>query len=177
MIDNYAFAEQAYSYRDSGIPYSKLDCQAFVERVLADCGVKRNWKGSNDMWRNALTWKGTVDEAIEKFGTIPPGAWLFTWADDGGEKKRGYHDDLGNAKHVGIFTGKGKGAMHSSTGGVQQCAFPDPERWNRVGLAMDIDYFRVPETDQDIQDLFDLIIKQLQAVKQNVETLKGLVVK
>ena len=177
MIDNYAFAEQAYSYRDSGIPYSKLDCQAFVERVLSDCGVKRNWKGSNDMWRNALTWKGTVEEAIEKFGTVPPGAWLFTWADDGGEVKRGYHDDQGNAKHVGIFTGKGKGAMHSSTGGVQQCAFPDPKRWTHVGLAKDIDYKSVPEAQYDVLDILNGMLKLCDDMIAKINILKGLDIK
>ena len=117
------FAEIAYSYRNSKIPYSKLDCQAFVEQVLADAlGVRHDWKGSNDMWRNALSWKGTPDECIKKFGCIPSGAWLFTLKQDGGEIKRGYKDGLGNAAHVGIYTGMGRGAMHSSTGGVAQCA-------------------------------------------------------
>ena len=151
MVDNFLFAEKAYEYRDSKIPYSKLDCQAFVERVLSDCGVSRNWKGSNDMWRNALSWKGTIQDAIDKFGAVPPGAWLFTWVNDGGEVKRGYHDGLGNAKHVGICTLKGKGAMHSSTGGVQECAFPDPKRWTHCGLAKDIDYRTVPD-DNEVSD-------------------------
>ena len=91
--------------------------------MLADAlGVRHDWKGSNDMWRNALSWKGTPDECIKKFGCIPSGAWLFTLKQDGGEIKRGYKDGLGNAAHVGIYTGMGRGAMHSSTGGVAQCA-------------------------------------------------------
>lgn len=139
-VDHIRFANVAFDYRDSGIPYSKLDCQAFVERVLSDCGVSKNWKGSNDMWRNALSWKGTPDECIERWGEIPAGAWLFTLAFDGGEVQRGYHDNEGNAKHVGIYTGLGLGAMHSTAGGVQECKYPDSKRWNRVGLCKYIDY-------------------------------------
>lgn len=138
-VNNIEFAKTAYGYKDSGIAYSVLDCQAFVEKVLSDCGVNRNWKGSNHMWRNALSWKGTIDEARKKFGDIPKGIWLFTVANDGGEKERGYHDNEGNAKHVGIYTGLGKGAMHSSTGGVQECSFP-ATRWTHCGLAIDVDY-------------------------------------
>lgn len=103
------FAEQARSEKYIGIKYDKCDCQAFVEAVLRDCGVRTqagavwNWKGSNDMWRNALAWKGTIKECRERFGYIPVGAWAFMWANDGGEILRGYHDGLGNASHVGIF--------------------------------------------------------------------------
>ena len=119
-----AFAEMAYSYRNSGIPYSQWDCQMFVEKMLKKVGVTRNWRGSNHMWREALSWKGTPEECIAKFGCIPPGAWLFTLVWDGSEKKRGYYDDEGGANHVGVYTGMGKGAMHSTTGGVQECAYP-----------------------------------------------------
>lgn len=149
MVDAIAFAEQAYSYRDSHIPYKELDCQAFVEKVLHDCGVSRNWRGSNDMWRSALKWRGTYTEALVKFGCIPRGAWLFTVKNDGGEKKRGYNDNDGNACHVGIFTGQGYGAMHSTTGGVQQCA-GDDKRWTHVGLATDIDYNVEGLTDREM---------------------------
>ena len=88
QIDNAVFAAAAYSYKDSHIPYSKLDCQAFVERVLHDCGVDYNWRGSNHMWRDALSWKGTISECMQKFGEVPSGAWLFTVKHDGGEIKR-----------------------------------------------------------------------------------------
>lgn len=135
------FANVAYSYRNSKIPYSSMDCQAFAEHVLQEAtGIKRDWRGSNHMWRDALSWKGTPEECIEKFGSIPAGAWLFTLKFDGGEVQRGYHDSEGNAAHVGIYTGQGKGAMHSTTGGVQECAYPDPARWNRIGLCKYLNY-------------------------------------
>ena len=165
LIDNFAFAEAAYLYHDRNIPYKQLDCQAFVERVLVDCGVYRNWRGSNHMWREALSWKGTIDEAVSKWGSVPVGAWLFTVRHDGGEVKRGYHDDQGNAAHVGIFTAKGKGAMHSTTGGVQECAFPDRNRWTHCGLANDIDYRTIPDEDTSIDEELTDIINRLISLK------------
>ena len=122
------------------------------------------------MWRTALDWKGTVQECLDKYGLVPPGAWLFTIKNDGGEKKRGYNDDQGNAAHIGIFTAKGKGAMHSSTGGVQECAFPDPKRWTHVGLASMIEYKSVPESVNEVEEL-------LNRIQSDLNTLKGLVLK
>lgn len=109
MITGTQYADQAMSDRYTGTPYSKLDCQAFVEQVLKDCGVRKpdgspyNWKGSNSMWRNALEWKGTIQQCLNRYGMIPPGAWVFIVKNDGGEKDRGYNDDQGNASHVGIY--------------------------------------------------------------------------
>ena len=108
MLTGDRFAQQAQADKYTGIKYDKYDCQAFVELVLRDCGVRKpdgsiyNWKGSNDIWRNALAWKGTISECMHKYGNIPAGAWVFMVAHDGGEVKRGYHDNEGNASHVGI---------------------------------------------------------------------------
>lgn len=119
-ISNLAFVNQARSEKYTGVPYSKLDCQAFVEKVLEDCGVRKpdgsvyNWKGVNSMWRNAFTWKGTIEEAKKVFGCIPLGAWVIHWVNDGGERERGYNDGLGNAKHIGIYTGE-PGEVRDST--------------------------------------------------------------
>ena len=109
MITGAEFAVQAQSSQYTGIPYSKLDCQAFVERVAQDAGIRKpdgsiyNWKGSNSMWRNITGWKGTLQECREQFGSIPEGAWVFIRKTDGGEVDRGYHDNLGNFTHVGIY--------------------------------------------------------------------------
>lgn len=142
------FARQAGSSAYNGIGYDVLDCQAFVEKVLKDCGYSYNWRGSNDMWRNALDWSGTYDEAVKKFGEIPPGAWLFTIKKDGKEDKSRYKDGI-NAAHVGIYLGSGK-ARHSTTGGVQYCAVP-AGRWTHVGLAKIIDY-NAPDDHTDISN-------------------------
>ena len=102
------YAELASKSKYDKLKYSQYDCQAFCELVLRDLGVRQsngavyNWKGSNDMYRNACIWVGTVEECRLKYGLIPLGAWAFMWDMTGNEKARGYYDGLGNASHVGI---------------------------------------------------------------------------
>ena len=105
------YADQAKKTKYDKIKYDDYDCQAFCELVLRDIGVRKsdgsvyNWKGSNDMYRHACSWVGTIEECRNKFGEIPAGAWAFMWDLTGNEKKRGYFDGLGNASHVGIYIG------------------------------------------------------------------------
>ena len=142
-------AEQAVTGGYVGIPYEKLDCQGFVEQVLKDCGVRKpdgsvyNWRGSNSMWRNYITWKGTKEECIKKFGEIPLGAFLFLLKWDGGEQERGYHDGLGNASHVGLYTGTSPLPCMDSQGnrGVDYCKL---SVFTHVGLMDMIDYYNEP---------------------------------
>ena len=121
MITGYQFAEQARSSKYNGIPYSKLDCQAFVEEVAKDAGIRKpdgsiyNWKGSNSMWRNISGWKGTIQDCKDQFGCIPLGAWVFIRKTDGGEKDRGYNDNLGNFTHVGIYCKESDQPVRDST--------------------------------------------------------------
>lgn len=104
MITGKQYAEQAQSSKYDKLKYSQYDCQAFAEKVLNDLtGKNYNWRGSNDMWRNALSWKGTIEECKTLFGEIPVGCWVFMHSFDGGEVARGYHDNEGNASHVGIY--------------------------------------------------------------------------
>lgn len=144
-------AEQAQTGNYVGTPYHRLDCQAFVEKVLEDLGVRKpdgttyNWKGSNSMYRNHIRWRGTVKECLDKFGCIPLGAFVFIIKHDGGEVNRGYHDDLGNATHVGLFVGSnytGYQCMDSQpTGGVQ---YRKLSLFTHVGLMDMIDYSSAP---------------------------------
>ena len=121
MITGIQFAEQARSSEYTGIPYSKLDCQAWVEEVAKDAGIRKpdgsiyNWKGSNSMWRNIPGWKGTIQACKEAYGSIPLGAWVFIRKTDGGEKDRGYNDNLGNFTHVGIYCNDGQEPVRDST--------------------------------------------------------------
>lgn len=138
-----------------GCSYSEMDCQALLERMLRDVGVRHDWRGSNAMYRD-MRWVGTPEECIRRFGSIPVGAWLFIWADDGGEKARGYRDGLGNASHVGVYTGVGAGAIHASAsrGCVCESAFAGrsiPGGWNRVGLCRLLDYG--PAVEQVLDDM------------------------
>ena len=172
MITGEKFAEQAIKGGYIGIPYDKLDCQGFVERVLADCGVRKpngtvyDWKGSNSMYRNYYQWRGTVKECEAKYGMIPQGALVFTRKNDGGEVERGYHDGLGNFSHVGIYVGAPHGVIHSTTGGVQYGKFPDAKRWTNVVLLSMIDYYTQQNINNDTKD-----------AKQIITEIRGLLTK
>ena len=128
-----------------GRSYEEMDCQAFVEKCLEEVGIRKDLKGSNAWWR-VMTWTGTPEECVRIFGSVPKGAFLFILKDDGGEVSRGYHDGKGNASHIGIKTGRGKGAIHSSVsrGHVDESEFHDKTirngGWNRVGLWDQMDY-------------------------------------
>lgn len=138
-------ARQALTGGYIGIPYNQLDCQAFVEKVLYDAGIRKedgnpyNWRGSNSMWRHYVKWKGTIQECMDTYGEIPLGSFLFIVKFDGGEKDRGYHDDQGNATHVGLYVSEDSPqAMDSQpTGGVQRRKL---SVFNRVALMSMINY-------------------------------------
>ena len=131
-----------------GRSYKIMDCQAFIEQCMADCGLRMDLAGSNAWYREVKKngWVGSPEECIKIFGSIPKGALLFIHAFDGGEEKRGYHDGLGNASHVGIVTHRNDGAIHSSSsrGCVATSVFKDKTirngGWNMVGLWNRIDY-------------------------------------
>ena len=177
-ITGAAFAEQARSEKYTGVKYEQMDCQKFVETVLKDCGVRKpdgkpyDWKGVNSMWRNAFTWKGTIEEAKRVYGAIPIGAWLIHWVNDGGEKKRGYNDGLGNAKHIGIYTGS-PGAVRDSTrtGKRDGVGYRDLSGFNYVCLPFMIDY-----QHNDLEPITEIKPSQEEALKA-LETLKLYILK
>ena len=180
IISSDTFVNQAISSVYDGIKYSQLDCQAFVERVLADAGCRKpdgskyNWKGSNSMWRNALSWKGTLDECKAKFGLIPPGAWVFVWANDGGEKERGYDDDEGNAKHVGIYVGGTQTRDSTKTSSRDGVGYrPLSQGWNRVGLCKYIDY---DISGGDDSGLRDRLLSSVRATQKLLDEMEGLLI-
>ena len=129
-------ARAGYTYL--GRLYSEMDCQAFVERCLRDCGITINLAGSNT-WYRRMTWTGTPEECKKQFGHIPVGAFLFILEQDGKEPVKYWGDGIGNASHIGIYTATGKGAIHSSAsrGCVVESRFTGKTingGWNRVGL-------------------------------------------
>ena len=127
-----------------GTPYSVYDCQGFVEKCLSDAGLRKDLAGSN-AWYREMTWRGTPEQCVAEFGYIPKGAFLFIVVHDGGEPAS-YQDSLGNANHIGIYTGRGQGAIHSSftRQGVYEsyfeCATIPGGGWNMVGLWKELDY-------------------------------------
>ena len=139
-----------------GIPYSKLDCQALIEKILMRGGIQcKNFRGSNHMWREMVT------NRRSKNMNIVPGTILFTVKYDGGEKKRGYNDNYGNACHVGMYVGEGYegNVIHSTAGGVQW----DDISSNRWNWAADCIYFdRVEDSQTDLEQYFSEFIKELE---------------
>lgn len=126
-----------------GRSYSEMDCQAFVEKCMADVGYRKNLAGSN-AWFRAMDWAGSPEECVRQFGSVPKGAFLFILKHDGKEPAR-YTDGIGNASHIGIKTGRGEGAIHSSSsrGCVCESKFKDKTingGWNMVGLLTAFDY-------------------------------------
>lgn len=96
-----------------GKSYSEMDCQAFVENAMKTVGITKNLAGSNAWYRN-MTWVGTPEECKARFGTIPKGALLFILKQDGGEPEKYKRDNVGNASHIGIYTGRTENQMLSA---------------------------------------------------------------
>jgi len=140
MVDGNRLGDVGFKY--IGTPYSVMDCQAFVEKCLADCGEYKNLAGSNAWFREVIA-HGTVltpEDCVKQLGKVPTGAFLFIWAKDGGEPSKYHGDGLGNASHIGLCTGsRGEGAIHSSKSKGCVCESKFKQKsisggWNRVGL-------------------------------------------
>lgn len=152
-----------------GTPYSKLDCQALVEDVLKKAGLHIiNYRGSNHMWRELVYDRQSKEDAV-----ILPGMLAFIVKDDGGETKRGYHDDMKNATHVAIALGDGT-VFESTTGGVQISSI---RRFTHVARIIDVDYGNVvPDpggaTETSTKEKLDKIIEALIQITHELEELR-----
>ena len=175
MVTAAHFAEVAESHSYNKYKYDHLDCQGFVEKVLYDSGVRKadgsayNWRGSNSMWRSALSWRGTVAEAVEKFGTIPPGSWTFILKYDGGEKDRGYTDGEGNASHVGIYVGGClvRDSTRSTKTGRDGVGTRSISDFNMIGLCKYLDYNNeIVNNKSQIKSILDDIEKSLRRLRE-----------
>ena len=146
MISAEEFSRAGSKYL--GRSYSEMDCQKFYENCLRDCGLSMDLAGSNAWMRKFIStgWIGSPEECKAKFGGIPKGATLFIHANDGKEPEKYKADGMGNASHIGIKTGTGKGAIHSSAsrGCVAESEFHDKTirngGWNMIGLSTLFDY-------------------------------------
>ena len=185
MITGIEFAQQARSDKYTGIPYKKLDCQAFVEEVLKDTGTRKpdgsiyNWKGSNSMWRTITGWKGTVQECMDQFDRIPDGAWVFIRKTDGGEEDRGYHDNLGNFSHVGIYCpGDPAYPVRDSTRytGRDGVGYRPLKSFTHVLLPDFINYSIMQEDPVDLVSLVHIIRDPESTDTQYLEALKTLTI-
>jgi cell wall-associated NlpC family hydrolase len=108
MITGQDVAEKAKSLLLMGtIPYvlggettKGMDCQGLVEWTLRELGMNADYRGTNDMWRNLVTVKGSIEDGVARLGAIPVGALIFIVDNDGGEPSRYQGDGEGNAWHV-----------------------------------------------------------------------------
>ena len=151
-------AMMAYLFRDSGYTYSQYDCIHFVNLVRSKAGIPTVVNGTNSLWRSPtdLIWKGTMQDCMDYFGSIPIGAYLFKCYPEGTpgyetipDQYRG--DGIGNFDHIGIYTLMGKGVMQSggydeARTGVADTAFhptqTDPplayDWWTHVAVGVNI---------------------------------------
>ena len=183
MFTGTEYAIQAKLIKYNSLKYSDADCQAFCELVLKDLGVRDangkpyNWKGSNDIARNACSWVGTKEEAIKIFGGVPLGAWAFIWdGTTGKEKERGYYDGKGNYSHIGIYVGndivRDSTRYKDSKGnyvrdGVANRAF---SAFNRIGLAKMLDF-----NTQVSYNNHEEMIKIISEIRNNLNLLERMV--
>ena len=176
MYTGKQYAKLAEDPKYNTLKYSNVDCQAFAKKVLKDLGVRKSngavydWRGSNDMWRNALSWKGTIAEARKKFGTVPEGSWCFMVAHDGGEVPRGYHDNEGNASHVGIVVND-KTARDSTKGtGRDGVAYRKLSDFTHIGLPkmLDFDY-----TNPNIIEVEAAQVTKISELLKEIQTIIG----
>ncbi len=126
-----------------GRSYEEMDCQALVERMMAAVGYRRDLGGSNSWYRECRSngWTGTPEECLREFGSVPKGALLFIREDVSTSTPGKFRSDgIGDSTHMGVKTGRGDGAIHSSHSRGCVCTSKFKDRtipkggWNRVGL-------------------------------------------
>ena len=158
------FAENALLPKWDKYTYDRLDCQGFVEAVLKDMGIRKpdgsvfDWRGSNSMYRNYYTWRGTIDECIQKFGSVPVGAFVYIWTPTG-EEEVGYKDKLGNCKHVGIYCGKNvvRDSTRSTKTGRNGVGTRTLDGFNRVSLFEYLDYSVTNSYNANVEGIMAII--------------------
>lgn len=177
MYTGMAYGRKAEDPAYNRLTYAQVDCQAFCEKVLYDLGVRTakggryDWRGSNDMWRNAVSWKGTVEEARQKFGEVPVGSWAFMVKHDGGEVPRGYHDNEGNASHVAIVVNQSQVRDSTKGTGRDGVAYRKLKDFNMIGLAKMLDYNTEKHNIIEVEESdIDNITKSLESI---INIMKG----
>lgn len=134
--------------RDPPIMYAEEDCQGFIEGTVRRAGGEmKNYAGSNDMYRNAVTGVIPLGEAIADKRLVP-GMALFIVSADGGEPAKYKGDGRGNASHVGWYTGGAYEVVHSSAtkGGVAASTLKNG--WTHAAWLKEVDYGKAQAPEQ-----------------------------
>lgn len=127
------------------ILYSQEDCQGFIEQTVKRAGgTMKDYRGSNDMFRNACS-------AIVplKGAKLEPGMVLFIVEHDGGEPPQYKADGLGNASHIGWYTGGRYEVVHSSATRGSVAASTLKNGWTHAGWLKEIEYGETPIPQQE----------------------------
>lgn len=141
------------------------DCQGFIEAVVRKLGGKMSYRGSNDMFRNACTMIVPLDEA-KQFNLLQPGGALFILKHDDKELVHGYPAGLGNASHVGFYTGGKYFCVHSSSVQNDVVGADASYPWTHFGLFKEIAYDDTPlETPVDTKYLISIISRLDEILK------------
>lgn len=145
---------------------TSADCQGFIEAVVRKLGGEMSYRGSNDMFRNAVSFVIPIDQA-RKNNLFRPGGLLFILKKDGGEVARGYNDGMGNASHVGLYTGGKYFSVHSSSAADDVVGTTDSYPWTHYGESKAIDHQEIdrpvdPNPPIPANDLSN-VIKALEA--------------
>lgn len=103
-----------------GYTYDEMDCQAFVEYCVKQAGGRMDYRGSNDMARNAV-WLGTLENA-KAAGKLVPGAGMLIHEDTEANLPAKYRGDgLGDFSHVGLYVGENALTDVDKNGNARSC--------------------------------------------------------
>ena len=181
MFTGKQYASQAEKAQYDKLKYSQYDCQAFCELVLRDIGVRQpngavyNWRGSNHIWRDAVSWRGTIEEARKIFGCVPVGSWAFMVSNDGGEVARGYNDKMGNASHIAIVVNQTQVRDSTKGTGRDGVAYRKLSDFNMIGIPKMLD-FNI--TSNNIIELGqEEITNVIASLEKIIKDLKGWIAK
>lgn len=153
-------ADRAMALADGAtIPYvlggetlSGLDCQGLIEFVVRDLGGRMSYRGSNDMLRNACT-------RVEPLGAASPepGCVLFIVKHDGGEPSH-YNDGLGNASHVGWYTGGRHEVVHASSSRGRVAPSTLKNGWTHIGWLKAVQYNQPQSTVNEVTPMKTAVV-------------------
>lgn len=116
-----AVAAKAVAAVAEGHTYQEMDCQAFVEYCVNACGGSMAYAGSNDMYRNAVAYLATIENAKAE-GKLVPGAGLLIVEEVGAGTPAKYRGDgLGDATHVGLYVGENALTDTDKNGNSRKC--------------------------------------------------------
>ena len=119
------------------------------------------------MYRNFYSWRGSIEECIKTFGSVPLGAFAYIW-EPGGAEVVGYTDGLGNAKHVGIVCGPDlvRDSTRSTKSKRDGVGSRTLAGFNRVTLFSGLDYELSTDYNEPVENLLIIINSMREQLKR-----------